>query len=172
MDPIYQNFCSSGRSRGVIVFIRIVIFFLVSSPIAGMAQPIKSGLEMKTPQSLTEWQHQRKAIRDTLIKLMGDLPPTPPVTNVTTLSREDKGSYMLEKFEFDNGAGAMVPGWILIPKTGLKKYPAIYYCHWHGGNYDLGKAELFSTHHTPQVPAEVLTQMGFVVIAIDAYCFG
>ena len=49
---------------------------------------------------------------------MGDLPPRPKVTPVKTLSREDKGAYTLEKFEFDNGAGAIVPGYLLIPNNG------------------------------------------------------
>ena len=124
------------------------------------------------PNQLAEWQSKRKAVRETLVKLMGALPPRPKNTEVSSGGRLDKGNYFEERFTFDNGAGAVVPGVVLIPKGNLKKYPAIYYCHWHGGNYDLGKSELFSTHHTPQVPAEVLTQMGFLVVAIDAYCFG
>jgi dienelactone hydrolase len=88
------------------------------------------------------------------------------------LSTEDKGLYTLEKFEFDNEAGAIVPGYILIPKDGKARHPAIYYSHWHGGNYDLGKSEIFGTHHTPEIPAEVFTRNGYAVLAIDTYCFG
>jgi dienelactone hydrolase len=124
------------------------------------------------PDNLSAWQSKRKAVRDTLVKLMGVLPSRPKVPVVTTISITDKGSYTEERFSFDNGAGASVPGVVLIPNVKLRKYPAIYYCHWHGGNYDLGKHELFTTHHTPQIPAEALTQMGFMVVAIDAYCFG
>jgi dienelactone hydrolase len=128
--------------------------------------------ELVIPARLEQWQTQRKVIRETIINVLGDLPPRPKVTAVRTLSREDKGAYVLEKFEFDNEAGAIVPGFLLIPNDGKTKHPAIYYCHWHGGNYDLGKNEIFGTHHTPDVPAEVLTRRGYAVIAIDAYCFG
>jgi dienelactone hydrolase len=50
--------------------------------------------------------------------------------------------------------------------------PAILYCHWHGGEYDIGKEEIFQARHTPAVPAEAFARMGFAVLAIDAYCFG
>jgi len=151
-------------------FLCLVIFF---HPLITFAQVVNPKVpELTIPSTLDQWQKQRKNIRETLVKVMGDLPPRPKVTPVRTISREDKGSYTLEKFEFDNGTGANVPGYFLIPKNGAEKHPAIYYAHWHGGNYDLGKQEIFTTHHTPQIPAEVLTNMGYIVIAIDAYCFG
>lgn len=128
--------------------------------------------ELKVPTTIGEWQKQRTSIRETLVKIMGDLPPRPKVSAMRVLSREDKGTFTLEKFEFNNGAGAIVPGYFLIPKNGKTKHPGIFYCHWHGGNYDLGKQEIFTTHHTPEVPAEVLTSLGYAVMAIDAYCFG
>ncbi len=128
--------------------------------------------ELKVPNTLGEWQTQRKSIRENLIKIMGDLPPRPKKIAVRVLSQEDKGTYRVEKFEFDNGAGALVPGYFLTPKNGKTKHPAIFYCHWHGGNYDLGKQEIFTTHHTPQIPAKVLTDLGYAVMAIDAYGFG
>jgi len=56
------------------------------------------------------------------------------VPTVRTLSREDKGEYLLEKFEFDNLAGATVPGYLLLPKNAAGKSPAILYCHWHEAN--------------------------------------
>ena len=122
---------------------------------------------------MKQWQTQRTAIRKTLMRGSGRPSSTASRrTAVKILSREDKGTYILEKFEFNNEAGAIVPGYFLIPKNGKSKHPAIYYCHWHGGNYDLGKNEIFTTHHTPQVPADVLTRLGYAVIAIDTYCFG
>ncbi|MEO5976024.1 MAG: alpha/beta hydrolase family protein [Chryseolinea sp.] len=155
------------------VTISFLIFGLLSVTDSSLAQTTKEMTPpFVVPKSLADWQKMRTGIRDTLVKLMGDLPPIPTKTPVKILGTEDKGSYTIEKFEFENGAGAIVPGVLLKPKTGLKKYPAIYYSHWHGGNYDLGKRELFSTHHTPQVPADVLTQLGYIVIAIDAYGFG
>jgi len=151
------------------------IFFLLTLliPMSTSAQHMNVKVpELIVPQTVEQWQLQRSALRETLVKVMGDLPPQPKVTTVKMLSRENKGGYVLEKFEFNNDAGAIVPGYFLIPNNGKSKHPAIYYCHWHGGNYDLGKQEIFTTHHTPQVPAEVLTSLGYAVIAIDAYCFG
>ena len=152
---------------------KIFILLTLLVPLKNFAQTVKPDVpELAVPATLDQWKKQRIDIRKTLVQVMGDLPPRPKVTPVKTLSRENKGAYTLEKFEFDNGAGAIVPGYLLIPNNGKSKHPAIYYSHWHGGNYDLGKQEIFTTHHTPQVPADVLTSLGYVVIAIDAYCFG
>jgi dienelactone hydrolase len=128
--------------------------------------------DFQVAPSREAFEKQRTAVRDTLWKLLGNLPPRPKVPAVKTLSREDKGAYWQENFEFDNGAGATVPGVLLLPKNAAGKAPAILWNHWHGGEYDGGKREIFETKHTPAAPGPALAGRGYVVIAIDAYCFG
>jgi dipeptidyl aminopeptidase/acylaminoacyl peptidase len=127
--------------------------------------------EFVVPGSREEWRQERLRIRGTLESLLGNLPPRPATPAVKVLEREDRGDYILEKFEFDNGAGATVPGYLLLPKSAVKA-PAILYCHWHGGHYDVGKEELFRTNATPVAPGPALVEQGYVVLGIDAYCFG
>lgn len=130
---------------------------------------------LRIPAKLSEWEAQRKEIRATLWKLLGDLPPRPSTSSVTLVSREDKGDYWQEKFTFDNGAGDTVPGFCFLPKTATadKKAPAILYCHWHGGQYDIGKDELLGVNKAiPRSPGETLAKQGYVVLGIDACCFG
>ena len=124
------------------------------------------------PTTRRVWENNRREVRAQLWQLLGKLPPRPRVPTVRTLSREDKGDYLLEKFEFDNLAGATVPGYLLLPKNATGKSPAILYCHWHGGQYDIGKEELFRTNAVPVAPGPALVKQGYAVIAIDAYCFG
>jgi dienelactone hydrolase len=124
------------------------------------------------PSSRKAWESRRKKTRAELIQLLGKLPVRPKVPKVSVISREDRGEYTLEKFAFDNGAGAIVPGYLLLPRGASNKAPAIFYCHWHGGEYDIGKEELFQSRHTPVAPGPALAQRGYVVMAIDAYCFG
>lgn len=128
--------------------------------------------ECKIPPAKAAWEKQRQQVRAQIVALLGKLPPGPKLPKVETLSREDRGDYTLEKFQFDNGAGATVPGYLLLPKGVSGKAPAILYCHWHGGEYDIGKEELFQAKHTPEAPGPALAKRGFVVLAIDAYCFG
>ena len=111
-------------------------------------------------------------VRAQLWELLGKLPPRPKLPKVETLSTEDRGDYVVEKFRFDNGAGATVPGYLLRPKELRGKAPAILYCHWHGGEYEIGKEELFQAKHTPEPPGPAFAKRGFVVLGIDAYCFG
>jgi len=152
---------------------KILSLLILLFSTSALAQQLKiSAPELIVPPVLNKWKEQRKFIRSNLIKILGDLPPRPASTPVRVLSKENKGTYWLEKFEFDNGAGAIVPGYLLLPNDGKAKHPAIYYCHWHGGNYDLGKEEIFQPHHTPEIPADALVKRGYAVIAIDAYCFG
>ncbi|MGZ4988738.1 MAG: hypothetical protein ACXWBP_11875, partial [Limisphaerales bacterium] len=63
---------------------------------------------LNIPSDVKQWEQDRAKIRAQLWKLLGDLPPRSKVPNVKTISREDREDYILEKFEFDNGAGATV----------------------------------------------------------------
>ncbi|MBM3876823.1 MAG: dienelactone hydrolase [Verrucomicrobia bacterium] len=132
--------------------------------------------EFTVPETKAAWTRRRGEIRATLGRLLGELPPRPAGFPVKTLSREDRGDFVVEKFQFDNGAGATVPGYLLVPKaaSARKKAPAILYCHQHGGQYGKGgKEELFiAGNPVPVAPGPELARRGFVVIAIDAYCFG
>ena len=65
-----------------------------------------------------------------------------------------------------------MPGVLLLPMTRKGKVPGILYCHWHGGEYDGGKKELFESRHTPKAPGPELVARGHAVLAIDAPCFG
>lgn len=126
----------------------------------------------KAPSTRAEWESKRGQIRTDLWRLLGQLPQRPKLSDVKTLSREDRGDYWLEKFQFDNGAGAVVPGYLLLPKTPSGKGPGVLFCHWHGGDYEIGKEELFQTRHMPEAPGPALVKRGYAVIAIDACCFG
>jgi dienelactone hydrolase len=129
---------------------------------------------MQVPSSLEAWQQQRIEIRTKLNELLGDLPPRPPASAFKVLSREDKGTYTLETLQFDNGAGEIVKGFVFIPKNASPqtKAPAILYCHWHGGQYDIGKQELLQTNATPVAAGPALAEAGYIVFGIDAPCFG
>jgi len=124
------------------------------------------------PAGTVAWERKRQQVRAQLGELLGKLPPRPKLPKVETLAREDRGDYTLEKFQFDNEAGATVPGYLLLPKNVPGKSPAILYCHWHGGEYNGGKEELFQSKHTPEAPGPAFAKRGFIVLAIDAYCFG
>ena len=123
------------------------------------------------PSTRSVWERKRIAIRQQLWKLLGRLPPRPKTPAAKIRSREDRKDYVLERFEFDNGAGAVVPGYLLLPERRQKGAPAILYCHWHGDEYRLGKEELFRAKHL-EAPGPALAKRGFVVMGIDAYCFG
>lgn len=124
------------------------------------------------PEDTDAWGRQREVIRATLTRLLGDLPPRPrePQVRVTSVTQSD--GMRQERFEFDNEAGARVPGILVLPERRRGRVPAVLYCHWHGGEYDGGKREILEARHTPGVPAAELVRRGFAVLAIDAWCFG
>ncbi|MFA5193558.1 MAG: alpha/beta hydrolase family protein [Verrucomicrobiia bacterium] len=128
--------------------------------------------DFRVARTRKAFEKQRAEVRATLWQLLGKLPPRPRAPKVMTISRDDKGAYWMERFEFDNGAGATVPGVLLLPKNISGKAPAILWNHWHGGQYDLGKTALMEAKYTPAASGPTLAGLGYVVLSIDSYCFG
>jgi len=129
---------------------------------------------LEVPSSAEAWKIQRAGIRKTLVDLLGEMPARPALSAFKMIGREEKGSYRMETFQFDNGAGEIVKGHLFVPNgaSAKRKAPAVLYCHWHGGQYDVGKQELLQTNATPVAPGPALAEAGYVVLGIDAPCFG
>ncbi len=98
------------------------------------------------PASVEQWEQGRAALRAKLWSLLGDMPPAFTPT-ATPAGSEKRNGYTLEKFTFDNRAGATVYGYALVPDASPNapaKRPAILYNHFHGGQYKLGKDEMIT----------------------------
>lgn len=126
------------------------------------------------PADLHQWNARRVQLRSRLYATLGDMPPIfTPQPKVSSVEQRD--GYRLERFTYKNGLDDTVFGYTLVPKnpTGA----AVLYCHWHGGQYHLGKDEPFVTAdgsvwigQTPRVVS--LAQAGYLVVIIDCYAFG
>lgn len=129
---------------------------------------------MTVPATVATWRRRRAGIRATLSRLIGDLPPRPSPLRSRTLSRDDRGGFVVERIEIDNGAGGLITAVMVLPHAALagSQCAAILYHHWHGDQFEVGKRSLFEREHTPVVPAEDLARRGYVVLCIDAYGFG
>lgn len=124
------------------------------------------------PTSKSSWTKRQKEIRQTIWKCLGDLPARPKNPLVKIISKDCSAGYCVEKFEFDNGVDAIVPGILLVPEGLTTKAPAVLYHHYHGGDYAHGKDELFQSKLIPFAPGVELVKAGYIVLAIDAYAFG
>jgi dienelactone hydrolase len=128
--------------------------------------------EWVAPSDSGSWTNRRAEIRATLWKLLGDFPARPKVPDVTVLSRTEHDGYTLEKFVFEDGLGLSVPGYLFLPQNSPGKVPAILYCHWHAGQWDVGKEEMLRQNATPVPPGPTLARLGYAVLGIDACGFG
>lgn len=121
------------------------------------------------PADLPRWEQERVKVRETLRGLLGDLPPRPDPKLVKVVSREDRGAFILERFEFHNGVDMIVPGYLMIPKTaGAKPRPAVVALHEHGGSKDSVCLNEKAMDHV----GTYLVEDGYIVAAIDGYFHG
>ncbi|MDO8544774.1 MAG: alpha/beta hydrolase family protein [Opitutaceae bacterium] len=128
--------------------------------------------EWPLPNNRSQWERDRAGVRSTLVKLMGDLPARPDPRQVRVVSTEDRGGFTLEKIEFHNGADAIVPGYVMLPKsrpgTPPARRPCIVLLHEHGGSKDSVCLNLTARDHA----GTQLVEKGFIVAAIDSYFHG
>ena len=118
---------------------------------------------------IKELKKRQKQIRTRLWELLGDLPESKRV-RPKIIGRETTEDYRLEKFEFRNGLGNHIPGYLMAPPQRLTKpAPAIVFFHAHGHNKD---EILAGKYHGVPTRAPEFARRGYVVMVIDAYCFG
>jgi dienelactone hydrolase len=147
-----------------------------AEPMPPMLKGAFATFDTPLPASAEAWERQKPELRRRLWRLLGDVPPL--LTPKPTIDgRDARDGYTVERFSFDNGVGDTVYGYLLIPANPKGPRPAILYHHYHGGNYQQGKDELFRpafaqwgdlTINT----GEELVRKGYVVLCIDAYGFG
>jgi dienelactone hydrolase len=120
------------------------------------------------PDALEDWSIQRKSVRATLMRLLGDVPARPEDLDVRTLSREERDGYVVEKFVFDNGFDSEVPGYLILPVELEGPAPAVLVMHGHGSS----KENILGTEPSSQTVGPMLARNGYVVLAIDNYFNG
>ena len=164
---------NARSGRGLCAALLLVFLFkgMAENPPTSWQALVPPVPPLEIPADIAQWQEKRAGIRSMLQQLLGHFPERPEHPKVTILSRTRESGYWREKFVFDDGIGGTVPGYLLTPLTD-GPHPAVLYCHWHGGEYGIGKEEIFQTNHTPVVPGPTLAGQGYVVLAIDAPCFG
>lgn len=133
------------------------------------------------PTDRQQWERERVAVRQTLIRLLGDLPPRPDPRRVKVVSREDRGEFVLERIEFHNGVDAVVPGYVMLPRDVAQAFPVgaapaagararatILALHEHGGSKDSVCLNDKAMDHV----GTHLVRAGYIVAAIDGYFHG
>lgn len=121
------------------------------------------------PTDLKRWQEMdRDKTRATLLRLLGEMPPRPDPAKVKVISKEDKGDYTLERFEFHNGVDMIVPGILLLPKSRQGSVPTILGLHGHGSS----KESICTDAKSAQLIGPMLAKKGYAVAAIDGYFNG
>lgn len=114
---------------------------------------------------------QREGIRATARRLLGDFPERRSPPAAVGLQVERRDGYRVERFSFADGCGWDVPAVCYVP-DGPGPFPAVLWCHWHGGDWPLGLGAVDRAVYTPEAPGPALARRGYVVLGIDAPGFG
>ena len=117
---------------------------------------------------------EKRASRQELYALLGDLPDRDRPIGASLISREVREDYVLEKLILDLNGVEPVPAYLIHPPEGSGPFPTILYNHAHGGAYEIGKEELLQGRAALQEPpyAEALAEMGYAALCIDTWVFG
>jgi dienelactone hydrolase len=118
--------------------------------------------------------HDAGARRQQLYDLLGDLPGRHRPIQARLLGEEERDGYLLETLELDLNGYEPVPALLAKPKNLQGRVPAVLYNHSHSGDYPMGKREFLEGRGTLQSPpyAKVITDLGWVGLAVDAWIFG
>ena len=132
--------------------------------------------QAETKEEFEAWKHELKSkIRE----LLGEFPEPAPL-DPQLLSSEETEKFIREKWLIQSEPDCFVPLYLLIPKEGKGRKPAILCAHGHG---PYGKDPVAGVHfNNPERKAEILrynynygeqmAEAGFITIAPDWRSFG
>ena len=107
-----------------------------------------------------------------LLQLLGTVPASVPPLAAERVERTDLGDVVREKVTYTVEPGERVPAFVLLPKSGPPRHPAILCHHQHGGEFAVGKDGPAGLGSDPsQHYALELARRGYVTIVFDALCF-
>jgi len=112
--------------------------------------------------------------REELYNLLGDLPNRQATVYSKLISKQEKGNLVIESLVLSLNEVEPVPAYFIYPKNANSKNPVILFNHSHGGNYDVGKEEVFNSasYMYKRSYAEQLTECGYSILCIDEWGFG
>jgi dienelactone hydrolase len=114
------------------------------------------------------------ATRRQLHELLGDLPDrSRPIRVISRATRASPG-YDLETLLLDLNGLEPVPAYFVRPRGATGRLPTVLFNHSHGGEYQIGKDELFNgrTYMLKPGYATPLVEQGYAVLCIDHWAFG
>ena len=167
-------------SRFVIPFVLALLIF-ITGPVASQTTNESAGFwqepwegvpefytrwdypDYNFPNNLTEWMKEQVLVKDTLLQLLGNIPPRPSKLSVRTVSKEEKDGFILEKFYINNEIDAWIPCYLAMPVGVKGKVPVVVNLHGHGTS----KEDILKYN-----TAGLLLKRGYAVMAIDSYFSG
>ncbi|MAE67045.1 MAG: hypothetical protein CMJ18_22520 [Phycisphaeraceae bacterium] len=118
---------------------------------------------------------QLDELRRTIWQHLGALPPRCDL-EVQRIDEVERDDVVREELRYQLEPGEWVTGYVARPRGAKGRLPAMAALHSHGGNYAVGKGEIFAT--CPPDPAREfygwgyeLARRGYVVICQDQLCF-
>ncbi len=146
---------------------------------AGLAATWGAGVrpahgELPVPEVSGRSFRDARGRRAELYGLLGDLPERSRAISATKRSEEPRDGYLLESWLLELNGLEPVPAFLARPRGLTSPAPAILFNHSHGGGYEIGKRELVEgrSYLQPTPYARALTEAGWIVLAIDHWCFG
>src|SRR5438270_2932364 len=115
-------------------------------------------------QTLAQWQTRRQDLRRAMLEAMGPIPAKPPPLEPRVLGVLKRPGYRIEKLVFQSWPDIWVTANLYLPEPAGTRRAAVLavHGHWSGARRD------------PVVQARCLglVQLGFVVLAVDAFGAG
>ena len=143
--------------------------------LAGLASLSSLGTQALAGQTMTTPGKQSvESRRRELYALLGDLPDRRRAIGGKKRSEEERDGYILETWDLDLNGIETVPAYLARPRGLTGRAPAVVFDHSHGGGYTIGKKEFIDgrSYLQPVPYAKVLTDLGYVGLAIDHWVFG
>jgi acetyl esterase/lipase len=133
------------------------------SPLAAATRPMARAAALQVPERRRE-----------LYATLGELPDRGRPISAKKRSEERRDGYVLETWELDLNGLEAVPAYLARPAAPTGRVPAVLFNHSHGGGYKIGRQEFVDgrSYLQPGPYAKVLTDLGYVALAIDHWVFG